>query len=166
MAFEYSQVEDDVVARLLTPNALPAAYRVIPMPEKESEFDNGLKSVLIIVAYSDSLFDTPTATDIVKQNETVTVLCNIKSPRLRGENSINQALQLLKILLVGYRPSNLSKLWLQKIEFDERNVENNYFSYNMTFAGKKLNVEVTADELLPLLQAVTFREQYQAPEFI
>jgi hypothetical protein len=45
-------------------------------------------------------------------------------------------------------------------------VENNYFSYNVTFAGKKLNVEVTEDEILPTLQAVTFREQYQAPEFI
>jgi hypothetical protein len=60
--------------------------------------------------------------------------------------------------LIGFKPRNLSKLYLQKIEFETREEHINFFSYNITFTGKKLQVEVLEDEILPLLQRLTILE--------
>lgn len=157
MAFQYSDIEDAVAVRLI--EKLPIGYEVIALPQKENEHtipDNG---ALIIVAYADSQFDPPDSVDVITQQENVTVLCNIKAMNLRGAISINSALQLVKMVLTGYKPPHLSKLQLQKIEFDERNPENNYFSYNVFFTGKKKHVEVPDAEIETLLQEVYFREQ-------
>ena len=154
MAFLYTDIEDEIVARLTT--LLPVGYVAIPMPEKESQFNVGKDKVLILVAYADSSFGNTESIDIINQSETVTVLCNIKSPRLRGPFSINEALLLLKIALIGFQPANLSKLSAGKIEFDERNSQDNYFSYNFTLTGKKRNVEIVAAEILPLLNQLNF----------
>lgn len=154
MAFRYTDIEDEIVTRLTT--LLPAGYVAIPMPEKESQFNIGKDKVLILVAYADSNFGNTEAIDIVNQSETVTVLCNIKSSRLRGSFSINEALEILKVILVGFKPSNLSKLTASKIEFDERNPADNYFSYNFSLSGKKRNVEIVDAEILPLLKQLNF----------
>jgi len=154
MAFLYTDIEDEIVARLTS--FLPTGYLAITMPEKESGFNIGKDKVLILVAYADSNFSENSAVDIINQQETVTVLCNIKSPRLRGTFSINSALQLLKVLLIGFKPNHLSKLAAAKIEFDERNANDNFFSYNFTLTGKKRNVEVVEDEVLPLLKKLSF----------
>ena len=162
MAFIYTDIEDDIVARLTS--LLPAGYNVIAMPEKENQYNIGKDKVLILIAFADSSFADTTAMDIITQMESVSVMCNIKSSRLRGTFSINEALQLLKVALIGFRPRNLSKLSATKIEFDDRSVADNYFSYNFNLSGKKLNVEVQEEEILPLLKKITF-ESDQASSF-
>jgi len=154
MAFNYTNIVNQIVARLTT--YLPTGYQVIRMPEKENEFKIGKDKVLILVAYADSNFGDTSSIDILNQSENVTVLCNIKSPRLYDEFSIDSALQLLKVLLIGFKPNHLSKLTAAKIEFDERNANDNFFSYNFTLTGKKKNVEVVEDEVLPLLKKLSF----------
>ena len=160
MAFIYPDIEDDIVARLT--RLLPAGYNVIPMPEKENQYNIGANKVLILVAFGDSSFANSEAMDIISQVETVSVFCNIKSSRLRGTFSINEALQLLKVALVGFKPRNLSKLSATKIEFDDRSVADNYFSYNFSLSGKKLNVEVVDIEVLPLLKKISFESDKTA----
>ena len=162
MAFIYTDIEDEIVARLTS--LLPAGYNVIAMPEKENQYTIGKDKVLILIAFADSSFADTTAMDIITQVETVSVMCNVKSSRLRGAFSINEALQLLKVALIGYRPRNLSKLSATKIEFDDRSVADNYFSYNFNLSGKKLNVEVQEEEVLPRLKKITF-DSDQATDF-
>lgn len=154
MAFIYTDIEDDIVERLTS--LLPEGYNVIAMPEKENQYNIGKDKVLILIAFADSSFGDTEAMDIITQVETVSVMCNIKSSRLRGTFGINEALQLLKVALIGFRPRNLSKLSATKIEFDDRSVADNYFSYNFNLSGKKLNVEVQEEEVLPLLNKITF----------
>lgn len=153
MAFKYTDIEDQIVTRLNS--LLPVGYVAIPMPEKENQFNVGKDKVLVVVAYADSTFGNTESVDVVTQSETVTILCNIKSSRLRGAFSISEALEKLKIALVGFKPSNLSKLTASKIEFDERNAADNYFSYNFLLSGKKRNIEVPDALILPLLNQVT-----------
>ena len=163
MAFEYEQVENDIIARLTA--KMPVGYAVMQMPESEEGFNNGLEDTLILVCYSDSVFDPPSSTDIIQQYETLTVLCNLKSSRLRGDSSIQQAFGLLKKYLQGFKPGNVNKLFLDKIEFVQRDKENNFWEYNIAFKGKKLQLEVVEEEELPLLKNVTFNDQYEAPQF-
>lgn len=168
MSFEYTQIEDDVVTRLgalLVEPTAPAGYIVKPMPETEKGFELSLSKCLILVAYSDSSFQTPSSVDMVTQNEVVAVLVNIKSPKLRGDFSIHQALRLCKMILIGYKPTNCGKMYLEKIEMDERDEQRNFFSYNMVFKTKKLQVEVEEETELPRLVRLTFEETYEAPNF-
>lgn len=162
MPFEYTEIEDEIVA--LLQSKLAEGFVIIALPEKEKDFQRTSTNCLITVAFSDSQFNPPVSMDLIKQTETVTVLLNIRSAKLRGDFSINQALQLVKIALVGFKPSNLSKLWLQKIEFDERDINQNYFSYNIMFAGTKLNFEIVKEVQGPLLKTVTFNDHIQLPE--
>ncbi|MBC7535200.1 MAG: hypothetical protein H7258_05860, partial [Ferruginibacter sp.] len=75
MAFIYTDIEDDIVARLTS--LLPAGYNVIAMPEKENQYNIGKDKVLILIAFADSSFADTTAMDIITQMESVSVMCNI-----------------------------------------------------------------------------------------
>jgi hypothetical protein len=153
MAYQYTDTEDEVVARLVA--VLPTGYVVAAMPEKQSQFPLGGEKVMVIVAFSESSFEGTDSMDLIVQKENISILVNIRSAKLRGAFSINQALQLIKVILVGFKPSNLSKLSLQKIEFDDRNNEENYFSYNINFKANKMNIEVPEEEILPTLTKLT-----------
>lgn len=153
MAYQYTDTEDDVAARL-TAN-MPTGYSAIVMPEKQNQYNIGSDKVLIIVAFNESNFEAADSIGHIVQKENVSIMVNVKSARLRGVFSINEALELVKIILVGFKPTNVSKLSLQKIEFDDRSVEDNYFSYNIIFKGTKLQVEVADEEVLPLLTKIT-----------
>lgn len=157
MPFQYTDIEDEIVERLLA--NLPQGYKAVPLPEKENQYNRATDKCNITVAYSDSQFDPPSSMNVIRQTEVVTVLLNIRSANLRGNFSINEALQLIKIILLGFKPLNLSNLWLQKIEFDERDPANNFFSYNVTFSAKKLQVQAIEGEVFgPLLKQVTLRD--------
>lgn len=161
MAFEYADIEDEVVTRLQTA-LIDTGYTVMPLPDKAADYKRlvNTNSALFIVAYSDSQFDAPQAVDLIKQNETVSLLINIRATKRKGNFSINEGLRIVKLLLQGYKPQNCGQLYLKSIEFEERNDEQNYFSYNVTFTGKKIQMQAdNLDDLTgPLLQLVTWRE--------
>lgn len=160
MPFEYSDIEDEVVTRLQTV-LTGSNYTVMPLPDKAADYKRlvNTNSALFIVAFSDSQFDGPEAIDIIRQKETVTLLVNIRASKRKGDYSINQGLQIIKLLLLGYQPANCGKMFLKSIEFEERNDEQNYFSYNVTFSAKKLQVQAdNLDEIAgPLLQQIFWR---------
>lgn len=169
--YAYTDTEDEIVQRLQ--EKLPEGYQVMALPEKEKQVDLPDDGALIIVAYSDSQFDPPSSTDIIKQTERVTVLLNIKSPRLRGNFSIKESLQLVKLFILGFAPANMGKLYLQKIEFDERDPGENYFSYNVTFVANKIHMEVLEELQGPLLKKLTlinsgdfYNPDYSGSDFV
>lgn len=161
MPFEYCDIEDEAVTRLQT-GLTGSGYTVMALPDKAADYKRLVNrdSALFTVAYSDSQFDAPNATDIIKQNENVTLLINCKASKRKGDYSINQGLRIIKALMLGYQPANCGKLYLKSIEFDERNDEQNYFSYNVTFTAKKLQVQSDnlPDFTGPLLTQVNWRE--------
>jgi len=163
MPFQYSDIEDEIVEQLKTV-ITGTSYTVMPLPDKQVDFQRLVtpNSALFIVAYSDSAFDPPAALDIIKQNENVTILVNIRAARRKGDYSINQGMQIVKQVLQGYKPQNCGQLYLQKIEFDDRNEVQNYFSYNITFITKKIHMQAQdfAEELGPLLKSLTWRSQF------
>lgn len=158
--FDYNLLEDEVVSRLVA--ALPTGYQVITLPEKQKDFVQVVDKCLLVVAYSGSDFDSSDSTDNVKQKETVSLLVNVKSAKLRGSFGIHEALRFLKITLQGFKSQYFSSRFeLKSIDFDDRDEKNNWFSYNITFNATKPQVQVTTDEDLPLLQQVTFNDQYE-----
>lgn len=161
MAFEYSDIEDAAVTRLQT-ILTGTGYNVMPLPDKAADYKRLVTrdSALFTVAYSDSQFKDPKAVDVIMQDEMITLLVNVKATKRKGDYSVNQGLRIIKTLMLGYQPANCGKLYLKSIEFDERNDEQNYFSYNVTFTAKKLQVQDdNLDDLDgPLLKLVNWRE--------
>jgi len=115
----------------------------MPLPDKPADYRRLVnnQSSLFTVAFSDSQFEASQSVDIINQPETVTLLVNIRAANRKGDYSINQGIRIVKAVLLGYAPANCGKLILKSIEFEERNDEQNYFSYNVTFSTKKLQVQ-------------------------
>lgn len=159
MAFEYWLVEDEIIAALIA--ALPDGYVVIALPEKQKDYQQVNAKAMLVVAYSDSDFDTSESTDVVRQNETVNFIINIRSKNLRGDFGIHEAVRFLKIILQGLKSDYLSgRVELKKVEFDNRDEENNWFSYNMKLSATKPQVQTVIDGEVPTLTEVIINNQF------
>ena len=162
MPFQYDQVEDEVVARLIS--VIPD-FDIVPLPQKSAEFKNPDERPRITVAYGGSEFPAMKSTNESRQDENVTVLINITSRLLRGDVGIYSIIEKVINALLGFRLSNIDRLLLKSIEFDNRDESTTIFSYNVTMIGKKLRIQILSDAADdgPPLQTVTLNDVVQLP---
>jgi hypothetical protein len=166
--FQYDQVETAVVNRLATTLADFAVVK--ELPENTKDIDTLFKQALggnktmILVAYTGSDFDQSGSINIISQNENVNILLNLQSNKLRGNNGIYNVISLVKKQIQGFKFTNGSRFRLKSVDYDDRNVQDGLFSYNVVFTVSKLQVQDSADgddDITgnPLLKNVSFEEE-------
>jgi hypothetical protein len=166
MPFSYEQIEDEVIARL---QATLDPYAVsIVLPDTQSQVDSSRKAsetankALVVVYYEGSDFSPSSTTNQARQNDTMNIVCNVRASKRRGVNGTMNAIQLIKISLQGFILTNATRLFLKEIKLDEHDIENQIFSYNVSFTCAKLQVQafLDGDDAVtdPLLQQVTWQE--------
>lgn len=155
MAFQYADIEDELVSRVQS--FVPEAWKVMIMPTKENELALMGSKLVIVIAFYESAFLPPTGMGLINQEETVTLIANIRAAALRGPNGVQSAIEMVKQILLGYKTAYTDKLFLDKIELEERDPDRNFFSYNVIFKAKKKQVETPDPEQeLPKLKQLTF----------
>lgn len=159
MAFEYDQIESEVVAYLV-PRMTNAD--ILVLPENERSYKRTFEKPRVTVAYGGSDFMPTRSTGEVSQEEMVNVLVNIRGIKLRGNLGVYAMLGFTKRLLLGKKFTNVDRLILKSIEFEQREQDVNFWSYTVTFTAKKLQVQDLPDDsgvTYPLLEQVTFNDK-------
>lgn len=170
MAFEYDQLEDEIVARL-TP-ALDGAAKVAPLPESDKAIKGavddavGDNKTLVLVCYTGSDFGPAMTVGVMKQEEGVNLLLNLQSNKTRGDAGIYKTIRLIKKSLMGYKSQHGGRLKLKTIDFDDRDEKMAMFSYNVVFTVTvdQVQEKPDGDEDItgkPTLTSTTFNDKYE-----
>lgn len=119
----YEEIETDIVERLAPLTA--ANFKAVIRPENEKEYDDAKKAIdkgCAFVGYSNGSFRATTdkpelkTTDILVQTEVVNIELAFQCRKLRGNNGLFKMVEISKQLLLGYRPTNCTKLYMVRME--------------------------------------------------
>ena len=119
----YEEIETDVVAKLAPLSA--ANFTAVIRPENEKEYEEAKKAInrgCVFVGYTSGTFRATTdrpelkSTDILVQDEVVNIELAFQCRKLRGDNGLFKLIEISKKLLLGYKPSNCSKIYMVRME--------------------------------------------------
>ncbi|UAY56262.1 Gp37 family protein [Arachidicoccus terrestris] len=114
----------------------------LPIPDTEKDFDK-LKAKsdrgLVIAEYIDGTFDPDKGNDTARIMERARFRIIFSSPRRRGPYGIYTLIELVKLYLTGFAPSNADRLTPTKPGRIE--TENNAFQYYLEFECRTYNMQ-------------------------
>lgn len=156
----YAALEDEIVARLeIFENADVTVQR---LPETESERINVITGkTRLTVIYAGSEYEGSNSTSQVSQTEKVFVQILIESTFLRGTKGIYNLTSVIKKLLTGFRPQNLTRLQVSKhhtIGQPDMSRESNMWQYQIVFQGNSLHVEDFEEDETVLISQINYND--------
>ena len=143
----YAQLEDDIVDRLSS--LVAAGAEVMPLPDNEEDYSRAFEKPRITVAYQSSEYSPSTivdlpvhhTSDIVAQDEFVTIVCFMECRALRGALGVHDLSLRVRRLLLGWMPTHYGRMYLKDHGFSESQKQNGVWGYTMTFLTKTMVVQ-------------------------
>lgn len=136
----YRQFENELLGPLQPLSA--DGIEVAVLPQVQAAFSKTFNA-RVFVGYGGSKYDRPTASDIVVQNEVVSVFVILQSRFLDSPNGIYALIERVKALLLGFQPQHTTRLYLSSIDFDK--YEDNVWNYIVTFECLKMQTQIVQD---------------------
>jgi hypothetical protein len=179
MQVVYSQIEQEVVS-WLAPLSNGGGVDVVQLPQLQAEFERPFFKGRITIAYKSSDFgDVKNAHHIV-QDEKIQLEAIIQARMLRGPDGLHAITEAAKRRLLGFSPTDCSKMHLVKNGFTDHNNEAAIWSYSMIFEttyrlveDAEYNTGTQLDEVffeyneeLPSIPAIPFPGTYPNPPVI
>lgn len=150
----YSDIEHEIMERL-SPMTTGGGVSVVILPQVQEEFQLPMQAGRVTVAYKSSDFGDVRSTHQISQDEKIQFEIIFEARFLRGDVGIHKMVEAVKRLLVGYQPTDCSKMYVVRNGFVERNNETALWTYSMLFETKYLLVE-DFEFNEPPLQEITF----------
>jgi hypothetical protein len=151
----YGIAEQEIVARItayITELGKTDLYEAAVIPETEqqyTEFYSNFTKARVAVQYVDSQYDAGSSTGIALQEEKAKFRLTYEARKLRGEGGLYNLMEVTKLALVGYRPSNADRLTVAKYGLLE--FEQGAWQPYLEFECKTLNVQLENDGVEPPL---------------
>lgn len=157
----YSQIEQEIVVRLA--DLATANIDVLQLPEVQAEYERPFQNARVTVAYKSSEFgDIKNANHIV-QDEKLQFELIIVCRKLRGAAGLHSVTEMVKRSLLGFMPTDCSKMRLTKNGFTDFQAESALWAYSMIFETTYRLVEAGEFELGPQLQQAFFEYNEEQP---
>ena len=164
MAFEYYQVEDELVARVQEKIAASSLnIEAAPYPDSEDEYKRAVTKARIIIGFTAATF-TNKSTNEQAGEETLTVIALIQARKKRGADGCHHIALLVRKWLSGYMTADCGRLIYKGYKGGEMvyDPDNGIWSWEMEFSCSKMFVQ-DPDPDGPLLDEVTINDQIQNP---
>lgn len=169
MSFEYYQVEDEIVQRIQAYiGASSLDVDVYSLPDSDQQFKKGTVKPLITVFFAQSQAAKTISTDPIVLQEELSVICNIQSRSLRGNNDYkgcHQIARWLKEQLTGFQTTHCGRLYFKNYQpaNPPRNEDDSIWFWEIEFGCTKLFTQADdqTDPNAPVLQQVTLNDQFE-----
>jgi hypothetical protein len=162
----YDLLEDAIVGRL-QPLA-DQGIEVIPLPESPALVNKAFERPQITVAYKSSDYDDTVTrglpkhmtTDIIGQNEYAELELIIRTRTMRGAGGAHSLKKSIDLLLIGFRPPGWQRMIPKQYTIipTPADMQDGVWTYSYTFVTTCIVVEAPIDEVVVLLQSVTFNQ--------
>jgi hypothetical protein len=160
----YSDIESQIVTRL-QPLTNGGGVDVVQLPQVQAEFERPLNAGRVTIAYKSSEFPSIRSTHEIVQDEHLQFEVIVQCRLLRGNAGLHKIVETTKRLLLGFRPTDCSKMYLVKHGFTSHDNEGAIWTYSMIFETKYVLVEDAQEETGPNLEEILFEynDEYQEP---
>lgn len=136
----YSQIESEIVDHLeVITNG--GAVDVVQLPQIQEEYQRPFNIGRVTVAYKSSDFGEPGSPYEISQEERIHIEVVIQARSLRGNTGLHAITEAVKRRLIGFRPTDCTKMYLVKNGFTENNPDTATWAYSMVFESRYLLVE-------------------------
>lgn len=149
----YHGIETEIVNRLQQLNSVN--FEVVQTPQVEAEFARPFAKSRVTVSYIKSEFEVPKSTNQISQKEVMSFQITVQARMLRDNIGVHAVTEIIRRKLVGFQPTECSKMYLIDNKFVERDETTAIWTYSMTFATTYIVVEDFEYDLEPLLQLIT-----------
>lgn len=140
MNVTYSDIEAEIVSHLgVIENG--GGVDVVQLPSTQEEFARPFAAGRVTVAYKSSDFGDPKSPFEVAQEELIQIEVVIQSRNLRGNVGLHSITEKVKKRLLGFTPTDCSKMYLTKNGFSEHNPDTGLWAYSLLFQTKYILVE-------------------------
>lgn len=166
MPFEYYNVEDDIVAKLIA-NAASSSLDIdiVHLPEDEDEVSKAIAKPRLTVAFVSAVASPSQGNRDQSYHEELTIVVNVQWKALRGATGCHTLASWIKKNLVGYKPGSCDRMYFKNYQGSSpvRNPDDKLWYWDLEFGTKKLFVqsyedEITGDE--PTLNTVNQNESF------
>jgi hypothetical protein len=176
VSFEYTDIEDEIAARLTThiaaTSSLTGKVEAVVIPDSEEDFKEPDEKDRITVYMFSVTAGKPITGNIRSYEELISITCNIMSRSLRGNDDFPGCHALAKVVkkvLTGFQPTHCGRLEWKSYQASNppRDPEKKTWSYDVDFSCTKLFVQTLDDETdpdAPLLKEVILIDQFVTPE--
>ncbi len=153
----YQVIEESIAERL--DSMKDAGYGVAVLPDVEADFKNPI-GPQVWVSYQKSKFDQTSddprlyGSGPTHQKEVLNFELTIQAKKLRGNAGVYKTLELVRLLLVGFKPTNCHKLYM--IEVAPATFKENLWTYKMHMACQSVVIEHGDAEEDVLIEKLTF----------
>lgn len=165
----YQVIEESIAARLAP--MVTAGYKVDVLPDVQADFKNPI-GPQVWVSYQKSTFDQTSddprhfSTGPTHQKEVLNFELTIQAKKLRGNSGVYKTIELARLLLVGFRPTNCHKLYM--VQVVPASYEENLWTYKMMMACQSVVLEQAPADEDVIITKITldnddFNEQVVAP---
>lgn len=127
----YSDIEQEIVNKLQP--LVTAGIDVVPLPQVEAEFQRPFQNGRVTVVYKGSTFDDHLNTHHVVQDERLQFEIVVVCRRLRGETGVHGIVEVIKRTLLGFAPTDCSKMKVIKNSYQEYQKEAALWGYSIIF---------------------------------
>lgn len=157
----YTQLEEEIVARLQP--LIDAGHEVVTLPETQEKSDKPFPKTRVIVGYSRSEYTAPKSTAQIIQDETIYIHVSIWARKLRGNGFLYAISDAVRILLVGFMPTDCNRMYLDSRGVEEFEPGAGIWARNLIFKCTTRVVEDFEDETGPLITQITIDENPDNP---
>lgn len=127
----YSDIEQEIVNKLQP--LVTAGIDVVPLPQVEAEFQRPFQHGRVTVVYKGSTFDNHLSTHHVVQDERLQFEIVVVCRRLRGDTGVHGIVEVIKRTLLGFAPTDCSKMRVIKNSYQEYQKEAALWGYSIIF---------------------------------
>lgn len=147
----YEQAEEDIKDKL---NPLVGAGVLVGvMPENQADYKKPSAAPQVWVCYSGDDYEKPKGVGTIVQDGLINFEIVLQAKKLRGVNGIYQLFDLIQKLLLGFEPTDCTKLYLSKKELLK--LDENLWEYHIIFSASTIACEVESDEDEIILNQIT-----------
>lgn len=166
----YGDAEEEIAQRLnskFEASGISDLYLAAPVPETEAEARSWYNKIDIArasIEYIDSTYDPDTGNDTAHVVERARFKITFESRKRRGPGGVYKLMELAKLFLNGFKPSNADRL--TPVKFERFIVDENAVQLSIDFECRTLNVELDPSEpSLPIEPGATYKELAVAEQF-
>jgi hypothetical protein len=151
----YGTAEQDIVNKItayITSIGQTDLYEAALIPETEqqyTDFYSNFTKARVAVQYVDSQYDPGSSAGIGLQEERARFRLTYEARKLRGDGGIYNLMEITKLALVGFRPTDADRMTLAKYGLLE--FEQGAWQPYLEFECRALNVQVDDDNSDPAL---------------
>lgn len=158
----YSQIEQEIVDRL-EPLTAQNTIDVIALPENQADYERPFLHGRVVVAYKSSDFGAVRSTHQVNQDEKIQIEVIIQSRKLKGSTGLHSITEAIKRRLLGFDPTDCSKLYLVNNTFKEFNNDSGLWLYSLVFECRYTLVENAEYGTEQVLEQINFEYNEEFP---